>query len=628
MFRSAHLCILLTSLTLMVILSFLFLEKNTTEIITSIFQKLQQENQQPYLSMIFLTAILSLNVILPVPDSLASVIATSHFNQFLAPTMICLGLTISAFFGYWLGGSLKKITFQPSPNYQATDKTQRGTHHASIILLILFRAIPVLAELSVITAGIIKLPFKQFIWIMSLSNIGLAIAYYQLGVLASSSHSILFLIIAGAILPGCAIAIQSSFYVIKSVLQYQRKRGAVNQMNRAPHTAKKTSSIQSSRAPKASYPIFFMEYLWSTHSNNHSPLLAFLNTQDNHSPFCCVIETSVLKKHPHLIEKIQDFFNFHSHLNLLCYPIITEASPTEIIKELAPFFKAKEINKTTLFFAIGTENIFSALNLTLDREHLKPPIVPIPSTLSAQAYTSIINDNTFIQAVSHKVSENAIPPLAIFNDFNLLTPIQEKEHLRGLVLIIKVALLKDAQFFNWIERNLNTLLIAQPNETQYAISRCTQLILQHIKSSSRFYHQEETSQLEYGQWSHQAISNWLTLPLDHAEVIATGILLDAYYSSYIGLLSEEYTLRIVNLFNKLGITSWYSKLKNKQKNKSIIETLAVEPLSDLSIPLLTTIGYSKTVHGIKLNVIEKVLNALSNNEDQITQLPLRKVFIS
>lgn len=622
MFRSAHLCILLTSLTLIVILSFLFFEKNTTEIISTIFQKLQQENQQPYLSMIFLTLILGINVILPVPDSLASVMATSHFNQFLAPTIICLGLTISSFIGYWLGSSLKKITSLHNPNYPVAYKVQKNAHHASIILLILFRAIPVLAELSVITAGIIKLPFKQFIWLMSLSNIGLAIAYNQLGVLAASSHSILFLIIAGAILPSCAIAILSSFSVIKSLLHH--KKGSINQVTRALHTAKVPSLISTSSISKASYPVFFVNHLWSTLPNNHSPLLTFLNTQRSHSSFCCVIEKNVLKKHVHLIEEIQHFFDFHSHLHLLCYPIITKADPTETVKELLPFFKTKKINETSLFIAIGTENLFSALNLTLDRGNLKSSIVRIPSSLSAQAYTSIINTNAFTQPVLHNVAEHAFQPLAIFNDFKLLTPIQEKDQLRGLVLIIKIALLKDAQFFNWIEINVNALLISQPNETQYAISRCTQLILQHIKSSSHFYHQEKTSQLEYGQWNHQTISNWLTLPLDHAEVIATGIVLDAYYSSCIGLLSEEYTLRIVHLFNKLGLMLSHPELKNK----SVIDTLAIESLSDLSIPLLTAIGYSKTVHGIELNIMEKVLNTFSSNDNLITQPPIRKVFVA
>ncbi|WP_298773257.1 VTT domain-containing protein [uncultured Shewanella sp.] len=626
MLRSAHLCILLTSLTLMVILSFLFLEQNTTEIISNTFLKLQQESQQTYLSAIFLILILSINVILPVPDNLASVFATSHFNHFLAPMIICIGLTISSMVGYWLGSTLHKITSQHKSNYPMTDKTKKSAHSASIIMLILFRAIPVLAEISVITAGIIRLPFKQFIWLIILSNIGLAFAYNQLGVLASSSHSILFLIIASTLLPSSIIAIRVCHAFITHLLAHKEQH--INRRTKAVLTTQKSAPISASHSLSPHVPVFVVNHLWSTVPNQPSPLLTFLNAQQSHSHFCCVLDQNILKKHVRLSEDIQHFFNLYSHLNLIAPPIVTKVDPVKTIKALLPFLLTKDVSEKTLFIAVGAEGLFNALRLTLNQYNLTSPTIYIPSSLSTQAYTSIIEHPAFTKSVSEKTSKPASAPWAIFNDFSLLAPVQKQDQLRGLILIIKIALLKDAQFFNWIEINIKPLLASEAKETQYAISRCTQLILQHIKSSSHFYHQENVSQLEYGQWSLQAISNKLALPLEHAEVIATGILLDAYYSSQIGLLSQDNTLRVVKLFSKIGLISWHTELADEQQCQHFLGPSNLESLSSLSIPLLTTIGYSKTVQGIELHQMKKAFNTLTMHESIIKPTPTKEAFVA
>ncbi|WP_299491212.1 VTT domain-containing protein [uncultured Shewanella sp.] len=613
MLRSAHLCILLTTLTLMVILSFLFLEQSTTEVISTFFLQLQQERPQSYLSALFLILVLSVNVILPIPASLPSLFATEHFNHLLAPIIIWFGLTTSSLIGYWLGHHLKNITAIFNTSSPIAYQTKKSADHVSSIMLILFRAIPVLAEISVITAGILQLPIRQFIWLISLSNIGLSLAYNQLGSSASSSNAILFLIIAGTALPSIAVLIHSAFSLISSLFKQKNNHPANITRSRSSITGNKLT--QSTVSSKSTHPIFTTTNVWSTHSSISSPLLAFLNTlyiQQKSNTFVCIIDQETTQRKPYLPIEIQKFFNFNIHLSLMCEPVITSINSTDKIEAIKSLFAENKLNRNTHFIVIGTEYFFQGISVTLNSLCSKVPIIFMPSTLSSQAYTSIIEDSSLQGGSKRDNSKYYCPPLAIFNDFKLLSSITQQTQ-QGLVFIVKMALLKDAQFFNWIEINADALRLSQPNEMQYAISRCTQLKQQHLSSSLHFYHQESTSQLEYGQWSHQLLSSKLNLPLEHAEIMAISLVLNAFYSSQIGLLNQEYAQRVVKLFDKLDIKLWHEELKGKLQNQ-LIANLKEKTYADLPVPLLTAIGYSKTIQGIESHIMEKAINTLYNDE--------------
>jgi membrane protein DedA with SNARE-associated domain len=70
--------------------------------------------------------------------------------------------------------------------------------------LILTRAVPVLAEASVIFAGIARMPFPRFIAITALSNLGIAVAYAAVGAFSMRMESFLVAFAGAIALPGIA----------------------------------------------------------------------------------------------------------------------------------------------------------------------------------------------------------------------------------------------------------------------------------------------------------------------------------------------------------------------------------------------------------------------------------------
>ena len=71
--------------------------------------------------------------------------------------------------------------------------------------LVVCRPIPVLAEASVVFAGLVRTPVAPFIWLTTLSNLGIAIAYAAVGAFSVKMESFLLTFLGALALPGLAM---------------------------------------------------------------------------------------------------------------------------------------------------------------------------------------------------------------------------------------------------------------------------------------------------------------------------------------------------------------------------------------------------------------------------------------
>jgi membrane protein DedA with SNARE-associated domain len=73
--------------------------------------------------------------------------------------------------------------------------------------IVLCRPVPVLAEASVIFAGLAGAPFDRFVLLSLLSNLGIAVGYAAFGAFSMRIDSFLAAFLGALILPGIAILI-------------------------------------------------------------------------------------------------------------------------------------------------------------------------------------------------------------------------------------------------------------------------------------------------------------------------------------------------------------------------------------------------------------------------------------
>jgi uncharacterized membrane protein YdjX (TVP38/TMEM64 family) len=146
-----------------------------------------------------IAALLASDVFLPVPSSMVST-AAGYLLGFVPASLISWGgLTAGCGLGYfagsWAGGASAGRFVSESDLAQVAAARERYGDW----MLVLFRAVPVLAEASVIFAGFTRMPAARFFAITAPANLGISVAYAAVGAFAldTGSFSLAF---AGAIL--------------------------------------------------------------------------------------------------------------------------------------------------------------------------------------------------------------------------------------------------------------------------------------------------------------------------------------------------------------------------------------------------------------------------------------------
>ena len=173
--------------------------------------------------------------------------------------------------------------------------------------------------------------------------------------------------------------------------------------------------------------------------------------------------------------------------------------------------------------------------------------IQIPTTLVAQVDSSVGGKT----GVNHALGKNMIgafyQPQCVIADLECLHTLEERELRAGVAEIIKYGLIRDAEFFDWLEDNVEHLLARDADALAYAVHRSCKNKAEVVAedeleiSGTRallnlghtFGHAIETA-LGYGQWLH-------------GEAVACGMLMAARMSIRLGWLNEEAGERIRTL---------------------------------------------------------------------------------
>jgi uncharacterized membrane protein YdjX (TVP38/TMEM64 family) len=166
--------------------------------------RLVQGGMPQSVAAVAVAAFLALDVFLPVPSSLVSAAAGALFGFVRGLAVIWIGMTAGCVLGYAVGARSAGL----ARRMVGDDGLRRATHVADRYGdwgLIASRAVPVLAEASVILAGLVKAPFGRFMFLTTAANLGIAAAYAAIGAFSVGVGSFLLTFAGAMALPGAAM---------------------------------------------------------------------------------------------------------------------------------------------------------------------------------------------------------------------------------------------------------------------------------------------------------------------------------------------------------------------------------------------------------------------------------------
>jgi len=178
--------------------------------------------------------------------------------------------------------------------------------------------------------------------------------------------------------------------------------------------------------------------------------------------------------------------------------------------------------------------------------------VQVPTTLLAQVDSSVGGKT----AINHPLGKNMIgafhQPRLVLADMDTLKTLPERELRSGLAEVIKHGLIRDAEFFAWLEENVVRLLARDADALAHAVLRSVAIKAEIVAQDEResglrrllnfghtFGHAIETG-LGYGAWLH-------------GEAVAAGMVMAADLSRQLGYLSEDDAGRIRSLLQRAGL---------------------------------------------------------------------------
>ncbi len=323
-----------------------------------------------------------------------------------------------------------------------------------------------------------------------------------------------------------------------------------------------------------------------------------------------LLDHSVAATQPGLPARIEAYFAARAQkLRLVCPPVMlpggerAKNSPA-LINEIHAQIDRHHIDRHSYLIAVGGGALLDVAGFAAATAHRGVRHVRIPTTTLAQADSGVGVKNGINAFGKKNFIGTFAPPYAVINDFTLLATLPPKEMRAGYVEAVKVACIRDRNFFEEMEASALALAAFDPTAMQRVIYRCAELHLNHIVGGGDPFETGSARPLDFGHWAAHKLEQTSDFQIHHGEAVAIGLALDVIYSRQIGLLESAAAGRILALLRRLGFTLFTSKLLARDSRGDFqilggLEEFREHLGGELTITLLKEIGCGVEVHAMQ-----------------------------
>ncbi len=260
---------------------------------------------------------------------------------------------------------------------------------------------------------------------------------------------------------------------------------------------------------------------------------------------------------------------------------------------------------------IGGGAVLDAAGFAASITHRGLRCLRLPSTVLAQCDGGV-GVKTGVNAFGAKnLFGTFAPPWAVLDDFDLLATLPLRDARAGMAEAVKVALIRDAALFAWLETHADALSRGEPDPVEALVRRTAVLHLEHIARGGDPFESGSARPLDYGHWAAHRLEILSGHELRHGEAVAIGMLLDARYAERKGLLAGADLERLARLLERLGLPLGHAALGARTGRKLDLlrglEDFREHLGGELSVTLLTAIGRSEEVHAMDPALVEEAI---------------------
>lgn len=341
---------------------------------------------------------------------------------------------------------------------------------------------------------------------------------------------------------------------------------------------------------------------------------------DGSAKVLVLLDSGVAAADPKLAGRISQYFAVHTDtLNLVTDPILltggeackNDWSLVEKIWKAIEYFK---ICRHSYVIAIGGGAFLDLAGFGAATAHRGIRLIRMPTTTLSQGDGGVGVKN----GVNYFGKKNWIGtfsvPFAVVNDLDFLSVLPPRACRDGIIEAIKVALIRDRAFYDFLQANGSALGRLEKKPLELAIRRSAENHVDHIATSGDPFEYGSARPLDFGHWVAHKLEQISNFAVSHGEAVAVGMAVDLLYSVKIDLLPRETAEEILNLIETVGFEVWSAELDREERGRPVIlaglEEFREHLGGRLTITLVPGIGEKLEVHEMDENAILAAISEL------------------
>lgn len=370
------------------------------------------------------------------------------------------------------------------------------------------------------------------------------------------------------------------------------------------------------------YPVHFTNGLFEP----SNPLLADVLRGDGNAAarkVYFIIDSGVAAHHPGLPAQVRAYAAAHASVLALCAdPVVMpggEACKNDpaLVEQIQRAVNDYGIDRHSYIAVIGGGALIDMAGFAAAVSHRGIRLIRIPTTVLAQNDSGVGVKNSVNAFHKKNFLGTFAPPFAVLNDFSFLATLDDRDWRAGISEAIKVALIKDAAFFERIRQDAPALAARDLPAMQYLIYRCAQMHLAHIAGGDPF-EMGSSRPLDFGHWAAHKLEALTDYEVRHGEAVAVGMALDCVYANLAGMLGESELRVILEVLETLGFSLYAPALSSRNADGELAVVQGLREFREhlggrLTIMLLEKIGKGVEVHQVNPQLVAQAVERLEKH---------------
>jgi 3-dehydroquinate synthase len=362
------------------------------------------------------------------------------------------------------------------------------------------------------------------------------------------------------------------------------------------------------------YPVIFTNGVFNPENNSFRNVVEHAGKQRHR--VLVIVDSGVIAAHPDLDIRVQTYFSQHNDIMFQAGDIFVvpggeiAKQDLQIINQIYQLIADQAICRHSFVAVIGGGAVIDAVGYAVATAHRGVRLIRMPTTVLAQNDAALGVKN----AINLNQRKNFIgtfsSPWAVICDYDFLETLDDRDKRAGMAEAIKVALIRDRTFFDFLYEQREALAEFEEKPLQTLINQCAKLHLEHIATNGDPFENGSARPLDFGHWLAHKLEELSQNQLRHGEAVAIGIAVDSHYSYQLGWISTDELNKILELFDTLGF-NLNTTLLNQVNTESALDEFRQHLGGQLTITLVKGIGQSQEVDYIDTAVMQKSIDSIA-----------------